>query len=52
MEKKRDEWSAFAEMLGSLIAKYYDVLDIDSLQDPPKAEIMSNDLTSVPKKHK
>ncbi len=34
MEKKRDEWSSFADMLGSLIAKYYDVLDIDSLPDP------------------
>ena len=34
MEEKKDEWSAFADMLGNLIAKYYDVLDIDSLPDP------------------
>ena len=34
MEKKRDEWSTLADMLGSLIEKYYDVLDIDSLPEP------------------
>ena len=35
MEEK-DIWSNFADMLGNLIAKYYDVLDIDSLPEPPK----------------
>ena len=29
-----NEWSAFANLLGNLIAKYADVLDIDSLPDP------------------
>lgn len=29
-----NEWSSFANLLGNLIAKYADVLDIDSLPDP------------------
>ena len=32
--KNVDEWSTFANLLGNLIAKYTDVLDIDSLPDP------------------
>ena len=32
--KNVDEWSTFANLLGNLIAKYADVLDIDSLPDP------------------
>lgn len=28
-----DQWDNFAEMLGNLIAKYANVLDIDSIQD-------------------
>lgn len=28
-----DQWNAIAEMLGNLIAKYADVLDIDSISD-------------------
>ena len=31
--KNVDEWSIFANLLGNLIAKYADVLDIDSLPD-------------------
>ena len=31
--KNVDEWSTFANLLGNLIAKYADVLDIDSLPD-------------------
>ena len=32
--KNVDEWSTFANLLGNLIAKYADVLNIDSLPDP------------------
>lgn len=28
-----DQWSNFAELLGNLIAKYADVLDIDSMKN-------------------
>lgn len=31
--RKVDQWSVIAEMLGNLIAKYADVLDIDSMSD-------------------
>ena len=31
--RNTDQWSAIAEMLGNLIAKYADVLDIDSISD-------------------
>lgn len=31
--KKYDEFNAFAEILGNLIAKYADVLDFDSIQE-------------------
>ena len=31
--KNVDEWSIFANLLGNLIAKYADVLDVDSLPD-------------------
>ena len=41
MEEK-DIWSNFADMLGNLIAKYYDVLDIDSLPEPPQTENLNN----------
>lgn len=32
--KNVDKWSSFANLLGNLIAKYSDVLDIDPLPDP------------------
>lgn len=32
--KNVDEWSIFANLLGNLIAKYADDLDVDSLPDP------------------
>lgn len=32
--KNVDEWDALANLLGNLIAKYADVLDLDSLPDP------------------
>ena len=31
----KDEWSGFADLLASLIAKYAAVLDIDDLPEPP-----------------
>lgn len=39
-----NEWSAFANLLGNLIAKYADVLDVDSLPDPfiPSEDIKTN----------
>jgi len=43
LEEKRDEWSSFADLLGNLIAKYYDVLDIDSLPDPQQEEFKSKE---------
>lgn len=40
-----NEWSAFANLLGNLIAKYADVLDIDSLPDPviPSEDTKTNE---------
>ena len=32
--KNVDEWSGFSELMSNLIAKYADVLDIDSMPDP------------------
>lgn len=32
--KNVDEWSKLANLLGNLIAKYADELDVDSLPDP------------------
>ncbi|WP_022758954.1 hypothetical protein [Butyrivibrio fibrisolvens] len=32
--KDRDEWSALADFIGNIIAKYADVIDFDSLPDP------------------
>lgn len=32
--EKRDEWSAFAEFLGNIIAKYSDEVGLDDLPDP------------------
>ena len=32
--KDKDEWSALAEFLGNMIAKYADEIDFDSLPDP------------------
>lgn len=32
--KERDEWSALAEFIGNMVAKYADVLDFDSMPDP------------------
>ena len=38
-----NEWSAFANLLGNLIAKYVNVLDLESLPDPDdKREITLN----------
>lgn len=38
-----NEWTAFANLLGNLIAKYVNVLDLDSLPDPDdKREITLN----------
>ena len=41
-----NEWSAFANLLGNLIAKYADVLDIDSLPDPiiPSEDTKTNEI--------
>ena len=33
--RKKDEWSGFADLLTNLIEKYAAVLDIDNLPDPP-----------------
>ena len=33
--RKKDEWSGFADLLANLIEKYAAVLDIDNLPDPP-----------------
>ena len=32
--KERDEWSALADFIGNMIAKYADEIDFDSLPDP------------------
>ena len=32
--KDRDEWSALANFIGNIIAKYADEIDFDSLPDP------------------
>lgn len=44
-----NEWSAFANLLGNLIAKYADVLDIDSLPDPviPSEDTMTNEIDNT-----
>ena len=44
-----DEWSAFANLLGNLIAKYADVLDIDSLPDPiiPSEDTKINEIDNT-----
>ena len=33
--RKKDEWSGFADLLANLIEKYAAVLDIDNLPEPP-----------------
>ena len=33
--RKKDEWSGFADLLANLIEKYAAVLDVDNLPDPP-----------------
>ena len=33
--RKKDEWSCFADLLANLIEKYAAVLDIDNLPEPP-----------------
>ena len=33
--RKKDEWSGFADLLANLIEKYAAVLDLDNLPDPP-----------------
>lgn len=44
-----NEWSAFANLLGNLIAKYADVLDIDSLPDPviPSEDTKTNEIDNT-----
>ena len=44
-----NEWSAFATLLGNLIAKYADVLDIDSLPDPiiPSEDTKTNEINNT-----
>ena len=32
--KEKDEWSALADFIGNMIAKYADEIDFDSLPDP------------------
>lgn len=41
--KERDEWSALAEFIGNMVAKYADVLDFDSMPDPDQY-LMKRDL--------
>lgn len=41
--KERDEWSALAEFIGNMVAKYADVLDFDSMPDPDQY-LMKSDL--------
>lgn len=46
--RKKDEWSGFADLLANLIEKYAAVLDIENLPEPPicldreKKEIVNN----------
>ncbi len=46
--RKKDEWSGFADLLANLIEKYAAVLDIENLPKPPicldseKKEIVNN----------
>ena len=44
-----NEWGAFANLLGNLIAKYADVLDIDSLPDPviPSEDTKTNEIDNT-----
>lgn len=44
-----NEWGAFANLLGNLIAKYADVLDIDSLPDPviPSEDTKTNGIDNT-----
>lgn len=44
-----NEWSTFANLLGNLIAKYADVLDIDSLPDPviPSEDTKTNEIDNT-----
>ena len=44
-----NEWNAFANLLGNLIAKYADVLDIDSLPDPviPSEDTKTNEIDNT-----
>ena len=44
-----NEWSAFANLLGNLIAKYADVLDIDSSPDPviPSEDTKTNEIDNT-----
>lgn len=44
--KNADEWSGLSELISNLIAKYADILDIDSMPDP---DASSKD-TNTPKK--
>ena len=36
--RKKDEWSGFADLLANLIEKYAAVLDIDNLPEPPSCD--------------
>ena len=46
--RKKDEWSGFADLLANFIEKYAAVLDIENLPEPPicldseKKEIVNN----------
>ena len=46
--RKKDEWSGFADLLANLIEKYAAVLDIENLPEPPigldseKKEVVNN----------
>lgn len=44
--KNVDEWSGFSELLSNLIAKYADVLDIDSMPNPESSskDTMTNEI--------
>ena len=44
--KDKDEWSALAEFIGNIVAKYADVIDFDSLPDPD-LYLLKRDITNT-----
>lgn len=42
--RNTDQWSAIAEMLGNLIAKYAEVLDIDTMSENNSNKKVNEDL--------